>query len=1418
MPRAKNLRRSSPDTSRQAGTPLEKCYRCVILAAAGVGKTHEMKTRAVQVRESGRASFFIRIEDIDQDFELAFEVGDAVDFQRWLSSTDEAWFFLDSVDEARLGDVRAFEKAIRRFASRIKSAQHRARIVVSSRPYAWRSQSDYSMLCGLLPFDRPKDQPKEQDAIDAFIASKDNEAEEKNALDVYVLDDLTEDAIRAFATHRGAEKVDRLVEEIRRKNLLAVAGRPFDLEGIIEKWKDDGALGSRLEVLSHGIDKRLSEIDPGRAQQQPLNRERARAGARSLAAAVVLTGEAGIRVPDEQPSQNGIDAEIVLGDWDPRDVNTLLGRGIFDDVIYGLVRFRHREVRELLAAEWLADHLRKGSSRSAVEALLFREIYGQRFITPRLRPLLPWLILLDDDIRRKAVVINPEIVIEGGDVAKLSLPERRKLLQDIVRRIAANEDPRSARDNEAIARIAQADLSDDVLRLIQEHQDNDTTLFFLGRLVWQGELAGCLAAMMSVATSHERGLYARIAAIRSVMCIGTRQQSDALWDALLAHDGTIDRRIFAEIVQHAAPDQATVSRVLASIEKLPPHKRFQASGLTEALHQFIGRFNLDISSDKDAVARLVQGLNGYLDRRPHLEGGRVQLSRDFSWLLSVAADAVERLVAARAECAFSAEVVGVFEKVSAAKFWHQDVDLREYSERLSDRVGEWTELRDALFWKGVESERAHSLATTGEPVTDAWRVLFNFPFCHFDTIDFDRVVAFIDQRPLEDDKLVGVSLAHQLVKEIDPSTDAMAALKATVMGQEALEQRLERLVAAQPSKEHRAMEARAAKHRLDRERKQRIEAEYRRRWVTALQANPDLVRRPRSVEPGAMTNHQNWLMAETQRGDSNRWKGDDWRSLLATFGQNVAEAYRDTAMAHWREFTPPLLSEGYFGEGTPTTLIFGLAGLEIEASEAADFPGNLSEEELRLAMRYTTWELNGFPTWLEAAYRHRPDIVMDAILAELRWDLARSEAPRSHILHDVVYHAPWLHKDISRWLIEWLETNAARDPDTLRQALSIAKTGVSGDRLTTLARAKVAHQAPIPEQAEWFALWVDTDAETGIPALRAWLDTLSPEEATLAAQHVVTDLVGDRRGAHLRSSFESYRNAGDLKRLYVLMHQHIRVADDIDRAGGGVFSPGLRDDAQDARNSLLNLLAELPGKSTYVALNELSEDHPNQTARAWMAAQAFGRAEQDGDIEAWSPAQVREFDASQTLTPATNQQLFDLTVNRLVDMRAWLERGDDSPYVTWRRVPVETEMRNLVAGRLNENSLGRYSCAQENEMPNGQRPDIWVQSPSVPAPVPIELKLLDNGWSGPSLCERLRNQLAGDYLRAEAAGAGVMLLIWQGRKNERVWKISGKRVPLDDLEVALQAYWHSIAGAWPDVREVRVIVADLTKRGLVSKT
>ena len=227
---------------------------------------------------------------------------------------------------------------------------------------------------------------------------------------------------------------------------------------------------------------------------------------------------------------------------------------------------------------------------------------------------------------------------------------------------------------------------------------------------------------------------------------------------------------------------------------------------------------------------------------------------------------------------------------------------------------------------------------------------------------------------------------------------------------------------------------------------------------------------------------------------------------------------------------------------------------------------------------------------------------------------------------------------------------------------------------------------------------------------------------------------------------------------------------------------------------------------------ELIADHPDSSRRTWMAKSAHNRAQVDGDIESWTAEQVHEFSTELTITPETQRQLFDLTVSRITDLKNWLERGNDSPYRTWQKATDETEIRNLVTSSLNHSRDNLYTTAQEPELPNRQRVDIWLQAPGVQFPIPIELKLLDKGWTGPELCERLRNQLAGDYLREAKERYGLMLLFWQGSKPENRRRVDGKLVSVAELCDALNQYWQSISKPFPNVVDIDVILIDLTVR------
>lgn len=1392
---------------------LEEEYRCVILAEAGAGKTFEMESRAKHIQQSGRAAFFIRIEDIEDGFENAFEVGCAESFENWLKSHEDAWFFLDSVDEARLENPRAFEKAIRRFSLKIKSAQQRAHIFVSSRPYAWRARTDRELLEQHLPFEKLLADATVIEESDSNEIDEDEVVEVCSALQVFILDPLDESGIRIFAEHRETPQIEKLIIELHRANLTSMAARPFDLESILAKWKTEQRLGGRLELLQHNIDLRLNEIDPNRSQRQPLNRENAISGVRLLAAAAIMTGEPGIRIPDATHPGEGIDAEVVLGDWNPSEVRALLERGIFNDVIYGMVRFRHREVRELLAAEWFSRQLNDGHSRRAIESLFIREQYGQLVITPRLRPILPWLILFDSELRQKVLKISPEIVVEGGDVARLPLTERQMILTDVVRRIAEGKDDHSARDNNAIARIAQPDLMNDTLNLILEYRKNDDAIFFLGRLVWQGGMTGCVPTLLEIAIDPALGIYARIAAIRAVMTCGDRTHINHLWSELIRLPYILPRQLLAEVLGNASPDAVSANLLLVSLEKLETYKRYETSGLKQALHDFIDRFPNDLTALKP-LETIISGLNGYLDREPYIERGECHASKEFVWLLGPATHAVERLVSTYSEAALSSDALAVMLKVPAVRFWRSE-DFDEYKNILHEIVPVWKELNDALFWKSIEEARSRIETKKSERLIDDYSVQWLGHFWQFGPERFEDVLSFIAAHDFLDDKLVAVSLAFRLYNLAEKPEDWLRELRRVTEDRAEVKEYLETFLNPQRLQKAFEWEEKEARRR----EKRAIEKEERNRnriaWINRLRATPDFIRNPPGFKPGDFSNDQHWLLCEIE-GNGNRSDGANWGKLIPEFGEDVARAYRDAAIRHWRNFIPSLKSEGSEANSVPYKLIFAMAGLEIEANENDAFPACLTDAEVQHALRYIIWELNGLPKWLEKLHHTFPEMVLGAILTELNWELTHTAVDESmhYILCKLVIHAPWIHPYLAPALIDWMEQNKIVNSDLLRYCIYILQNGnVDSKVILKLVELKVSQSAVKEQLATWYALWVDLNAEEAILAVDSWLSGLQSEEASIEAQLFITKLMGTRFSRNAAYGNGDSLGVKHLKALYILMHRYIRVEDDIERAGKGVYSPELRDDAQDGRNALFNRLSAIPGKETYFALIELSGEHPVIESRSWMSKLAYKRAEEDADLEPWSAQQMREFSRSQMSTPTTHRQLFDLTVNRLIDLKSWIEVGNDSPYRTWQRVEGETEMRNLVAGWLNNNSSGRYSCAQENELPNRQRPDIWTQNPHIPSPVPIELKLLDN-WSGPELCERLRNQLAGDYLREETAGCGIMLLVWLGRSNQAHWQIEGQRVVRPCLIDTLKSYWDSVAYNFTGVAAIEVILIDLTVRDI----
>jgi hypothetical protein len=780
-------------------------------------------------------------------------------------------------------------------------------------------------------------------------------------------------------------------------------------------------------------------------------------------------------------------------------------------------------------------------------------------------------------------------------------------------------------ENSAIERIAAPDLATDALALLNEYRDNDDVIFFLGRLVWQGEMASCAPALFDIAADTSRGKYARIAAIRGVMAVGDEALKDKLWKTIAADPGPLDRAAFAELIDWAAPTTASVALVLRTLAHAAPHERFNVTGLTSSLHQFVDKLPVMADATEDhPLARLVEGLNGFLDREPFVERGECHISEEFMWLMPVALHAVDRLVAARSAQALTPAAIAVLCNFPALQFWRSG-DVDDYKNALDKNVPRWPELNDLLYWKSIAVCRAHR-AAKGETLTDDWRITHLGHFWRFGAEDFERCLEWVATKQ-GDDRAVALSRCLQIYVDADRPSAWLAPLRAAVDDDAALAATLETRLDPKPSPEIVRMDAETRRWKRKSERRERKQEKDRGDWVRALMANPDRVLHPAGFQLGEFSGDQYHLLLSVMGSgvSTSRENGANWRTLIPEFGEPVARAFRDAAIAHWRVYRPTLRSEGGETESTPYSLIFAMTGLAIEAAEDSAFAQRLTEEEARHAFRYVTWELNGFPVWFETLYRAFPDTGFEAVATELVWELEHTgEHPLHHILHDILYHAPWLHGDVAPLILDWLAAHDLLNADALRYCLNIlAGSSVAPGVLAALAAKKATNATLEDQRPRWFALWADTDSATAVPALERHLEALATTNASIFAQLFIVALLGDRHGTGTRVG--AYRNASDLKRLYVLMHRYIRTDEDIDRIGKGVYSPTLRDDAQDGRSTLFNMLVEVPGSEAYAAIKALEEEHPESAYRRWMAVRARECATRDADEPLWTVEQVREF-------------------------------------------------------------------------------------------------------------------------------------------------------------------------------------------------
>lgn len=527
-------------------TLLSRHRYAVILGEARSGKTYEMWSQAQELLRQQRFAFYAPLTDLNEPgFPFAFSEDQQQAFERWLGSSEEAYFFIDSVDEARQLVNMRLGQAVRQLRQRLGEASSRMRLVLSCRVSDWRPQHDLNELnnCLSLP---PRGGPDKSVGIYQLLSLGHHQIEK---------------VVRSELC-KNQDDVNLFMEELSRAQIWMFAGRPADLRWLISYWTNHRKFGSFTQIIAENIEQKLKEENPEYIGKKPLSVSRAVIAVQRLAAGLLFGGKTAIALGSamatmrgshgEPPRATVCDPEVVLADFQSEEITDLLRRPLFDEATYGRVRFHHRTVMEYLAAKWLSELCQQSLTASELLKVLFVNVNGRRVLPRSRAAVAAWLAPEISELRSSLIKDAPEALLCHADPANLPGPELVKALKNCAVRLQTRRRAYNLIEEGdfALCRLALTPLEEASYEILDKYRTSSDLCIFLLKLIGVAQWKSHCDLIGDLAISDVTEERIRIYAIRSLS-----ELQDSTQIARLVHLAQHSPSISSEL-------RALLSRVL----------------------------------------------------------------------------------------------------------------------------------------------------------------------------------------------------------------------------------------------------------------------------------------------------------------------------------------------------------------------------------------------------------------------------------------------------------------------------------------------------------------------------------------------------------------------------------------------------------------------------------------------------------------------------------------------------------------------------------------------------------------------------------------------------------------------------------------------------------------------------------------
>lgn len=558
-----------------------------------------------------------------------------------------------------------------------------------------------------------------------------------------------------------------------------------------------------------------------------------------------------------------------------------------------------------------------------------------------------------------------------------------------------------------------------------------------------------------------------------------------------------------------------------------------------------------------------------------------------------------------------------------------------------------------------------------------------------------------------------------------------------------------------------------------------------------------------------------WLVRSSGQ---SRYSECNFELFERAVGPEIASAVREGLSVLWRTKDPTWNEEE--SNSTYNITIAGLHGLHLDLGDGLQLP-SLTELQVRRAIRYSVFDINGYPQWLwrlvaaheQVAAQELTSILANHSRGRVSFDKAETfirnlnEAPLGvqRSLVPALWDFAIKNPQVSEYTIEAVLTVAIGAIEVVSQGSFEAEAWRSieaafeediptlDDRVSELTAEEHQERQKLEQKVQamrlqrasavvWGSFWLWSYPGTFSKAWEGWRKS-NPERAERFMFALAVHL-GDSRNTRLKDVSEKGNDGLEvLTMLYEWVYSVVREEDDIRHDDGRVYSPGDRDHAQQLRDALVPAIVHAKSEKAYEVLDQLRLRATGSRAKYLRYKQFMMREEQN----ATKPiAQTHYLEFERTFAPQASTYIeFAMAVETdLLSVKSQIETGDFSlrrffNSLSFDRIKtdndglaLEEDFQSLLGNELNHAAAGRYTVTLEPILTEGTRRDVMCQMDSLRAT--IELKMSFR-WTLEDYVVALERQLLGQYMKAPNSKIGFFVVVLQ---KKRTW-IGPDSKPID---------------------------------------